>query len=1666
MPNLNSLSETEIVNLGLTPAQARRIISRRSNEGFITSIEDPFLETLSLSARTRLSDLITDSDLEIFIPNTEVDDETDWERLLIEIIPQPKVLNPEPYSLEIKRRLDSDRRSVETYSRPIVFNQDTIHYLHDVSPDHQISVYIKNAEDKVIFERTFGPASEGFFGMGSRPDEYFDYETDIRARFTLNILDLLDGSSSTNLANPRLERDGHFIVLTKPDQRFDHYRLTIAPITSTLSSVTASLLEQSENLQTGGMLLDQSNAKLATLLSAFPLTSSSFDFDGSFSINLPLDSKQTSYLGWVWLLTGPKLFFGFQQDQELFLPKRDVTIILPAFGLEEKAQGIPYDVSEQALLNRPDLFADDPGTTCKPFNNPGRVLGERRFHTILRVTQPEVEGTENKATIFIDEASRPIHFPRENIDKSNQVKWEDENRTKYQAKSISIGHILEFAVRWRSNGYSLGNIAYSLTLAPRQTRRIVKVDFSRRERAVRSEDTLLDDSVRQDTLRERDYSDAVSSGLDEWSQGSSFSKTTGVAGGAGFALGGFVIGGGASHGRSFSEASQQGGRRIAASERQQLTDAIRQHGQSLRSLESTVVTEAEQEERVEGVSEVVRNINYCHSLSVIYYEILRHLRVDTEVAGVRECVFVPLEIKNFDDKRIRNHQEVLRRYARGYEQRMVYDYLDYLPAPAQETADAANLRWEGSDIPAGSRFKQQLTSLRGSIYIQMGITRPQEGEIAEDIDKAAQREFTETKRYKELLKKYSVYAFYMNRSPSEVVLELYATPESNRDRIFQQKVAPFIARNYLDELILKVGDNAVESEADFTLATSYRYASTMRVDFTLEVKGITREQVEKIVVHAPGGEKKSLPANSFVNVTGGYIEFSTDHYQRRITANGGTRDLIKNVPNPSKDGPETQPDGDGAELLFNLSGYERKDLRKDLEETYDKLLTHLNENLYRYHKAIWWSMDRDELYTLLDGFSFKEAKGRSLASLIERRPIGILGNCLIFRTTSEKPLDEMFQSFERLSASYQEGLPKSDPIRVSLPTNGLYARAHMDDCNACEEHAGSRDWVLNQEDPALADLPASLFGSRRSEPQGLTPTPLPSTIINLQNAPEAPAPSGLKGSLDAVTKGDSFRDLAGLAGTQQAAVAAMQTAAQLADSFGDKGLAARLAENAKDAAAAKNIKAMTDAVDQAQKKGLITKENAQKILNNFADKQASKDGSNAAEKVVNQAKELAQTLKPGASATIAHASGKEGSSITLTQHREQGVHPWEDDPQQWVADQIEAARQKSENMQQRIRSWRQAIPALARREFDFWELDDGTRRRERAARQAAPNQLVRPTVEQANQYFNRLVEYRRATGESNEIAFNKVWDEIDGSEDEAWSASFNSYIMQQAGVRRVANRTRYPDGFRFNASHSRYIAEALINRLNRDYSRPFWLYRLDEVAVEVGDIICKSSGNPPADERIIFDDLLGIERVSRDQYVSFLQFRNRMWSWNGDWLNSHSDIIMEVGDVTVGSTTLRCATTVGGNTTHTVQSPVREDTVAQKRYRLTQDNQVAHEVDRDLTDLDSSSPYAVIKMIDHEWTNWQSLEEEVAFGRMRSRLNTFEEVFPGYMDRIRNIAGRLPNHVTSERIIESLFPDSNNDEASDIDKSIIYKPVFVPELSADESLDLRRRLGLGAGLLI
>ncbi|WP_460070494.1 hypothetical protein [Streptomyces sp. YKOK-I1] len=1022
--------------------------------------------------------------------------------------------------------------------------------------------------------------------------------------------------------------------------------------------------------------------------------------DGTVTAAMP----QRPAIGWLWWLTGPHQVAGFMVDDLDCPTAAPVLLSLPALagttGSGDPTGGpdqgappgsgqpagekcgcgsgdrlVPANINERELADNPDVFAEDPGSFCTPFSNPERVVSEKSFSVVARVTQPDIGpvGTSKLRSLGVLNLDAPItprpvgqpgqpgtgvlsrlrsrilglrtaapggatttgevaallgdRLPvrnplldryadlirllpggRTSMNASHPLQWEDD-MAQYQASTVCLGHILEFRVRWRSNGYSLGTVAKTLTLAPRQTKRIQKIEWQRTERSSRAERTQLTDQENDSVTRERDYDDRVAAHLDEWSSGGSTSSSKAVAGGIGFAVPGLIGGIGGGAGSASSTSHQEGGRDTSASELQRLRDSIRRHGDALRRFESTVVNEVTEVETVTGTTEIIRNPNYGHALTVIYYQILRHLKITTELAGVRECLFVPFAIRPFDVQRAYRWRESIQKNIRAPRYARALRYLK----------DVAT-GFSTSSIAPGPRAGQQLTFVRGSIYVKLAVERPRDGADGA-FDSAA----------------WQVAQPLLDAASLGVFSLLAALDAKSRDAHFQAEHAPGMAARWSDRIDIQTGGGRTLS-ADCTLASRYGFNQTVRIDFSVsasELAGLSRQDLTQLRVLP----QLPLPPGSVANLTRVSLTYNTDRFEHSAEGRTGTNDLIKPISGLA----------DPATVTLPLDGWERVDERLELIRAVDELVEHLNEHVEYYQKAVLWEMDRDRLLMMLDGFYVPNSNNVSLATVVDREPIAIIGNCLVYRVGAASFLGfGKITTPEQLRNLYADRQPASDPLLLSLPTDGLYAQTIMDECEALEQHFGNTDWALNDPDPDLSTLDPVLLASRRTDTTpATTPTPFPGTIINLQNAPDAPAPQGLAGIIGAVTDANAFRDMAGLAGTQANARAALETAAGLASTFGNQAAALELAKMAKAEQGTRTADQKLASIQKAKDAGLTSPEQANQQATSVL--QAMNPGGAAAEAPhANPAINAAITAAKDMPGSMIEASTEEGSTkVTL-----------------------------------------------------------------------------------------------------------------------------------------------------------------------------------------------------------------------------------------------------------------------------------------------------------------------------------------------------------------------------------------------------------------------------------
>ena len=742
---------------------------------------------------------------------------------------------------------------------------------------------------------------------------------------------------------------------------------------------------------------------------------------------------------------------------------------------------------------------------------------------------------------------------RTEVDDTHPIHWDYNEAKIYQAVTIANGHILEFREVWRADGYSLGDLLSSLPLAPGQRRQVAVVDWDRRSQATREESLEFEEELQSSLSRDRDIREIVGSRLNEEMEAGSRNTTWGASAGfgAGLITGTFGIFGGVAGGASGSNSTawQDASRRFSGETQQLLRDRVTQRASSLRDQRSTVVQTVAQGETWRAETEVVANYNRCHTVTVEYFEVLRHFVVTHELAGVRECLFVPFAMRSFDSAKALRWRETLERFLRDTSLRPGF-------AAMQRVAD----QWEGWDYPVSRYSEEAPIALEGEMRISFVLPRPRD-------DQDGKFQLDQWRRY----------APFIARDTYELwIANLNGKAARERDLYFRTNVAPEIAANLIAQLefayITNTG-NVIDLTLDGTLVS--RYAEGTPLYATLRPSGglppIPREQISAFQIRYEGTD---LPDDARVIVHSGKVRYQTPN----LIA------LLFNEPRILND---LRP-GDPVTVSTPLTKAEARNPRQEDRDLADRLVRHLNDNLEYYHQAIWAGLDTERRFILLDGMLIPGTSGLSVASVVENRLIGIAGNSMIFPLAPGIHLDpRITDSSTPLKDLYQA--PPAPPLNVSVPTRGVYAEAVLGNCSGCEKIDDTRYWRWTTEG-MLAPPPIAEVTTQR--PTGtdtnLTPTPLPSPLVSIQAAPQLPDPTSLASVFGLLAKPDLFRDITGLAGTQANAQKAFNSAMTNMTAIGNEA-----AVLAKQQLAMPNTQRTLDRLQGAVRDGLLSPEDAQ-----------------------------------------------------------------------------------------------------------------------------------------------------------------------------------------------------------------------------------------------------------------------------------------------------------------------------------------------------------------------------------------------------------------------------------------------------------------------------------------
>ncbi|MEM7338750.1 MAG: papain-like cysteine protease family protein [Actinomycetota bacterium] len=495
----------------------------------------------------------------------------------------------------------------------------------------------------------------------------------------------------------------------------------------------------------------------------------------------------------------------------------------------------------------------------------------------------------------------------------------------------------------------------------------------------------------------------------------------------------------------------------------------------------------------------------------------------------------------------------------------------------------------------------------------------------------------------------STWDFWTNlfgRSSAEKAYDATIVDRNLADQIFADQYAPRVARAFCDSLsvTLVVEDpNAADGvrdqpiECDMTMVSPYRPGALHLVSFraTSVPAGITRSMIRAVRVES---NLDGLSPNSTTVLRMANVAYSNEYRRHRLVPNKWMRNDVF--------------EGDGALVSTRtLTRSEERNPREEDRELYVGLIKHLNEFVEHYHQVIWWRMDPNRRFMLLDGFVAPRSNGRSLASVVENRLLSIVGNCLVMPVAPGCQLDPLVTGPDGepvdLLEAYRPPLPFA-PKRISLPTRGVHAEAILGECNSCEVRDDTRFWdwaseeIPNNDPTEISQISTS---SRRQDAADVTPTDFPAPVVAIQNAPAAPDPTSIAALANLLGQENLFKDVTGLEQNQLNAQAAFEQALKTSNAFGKMA-----ASGAKASFANRNSDRVMRKVAEAEESGLLSSDDAgdvvSKLMGVMSGDTTDSDTPLAQEPVVKKALAAVNAAPGDKSVTVTSSSGSTDQSVS------------------------------------------------------------------------------------------------------------------------------------------------------------------------------------------------------------------------------------------------------------------------------------------------------------------------------------------------------------------------------------------------------------------------------------
>ncbi|MFK8016379.1 MAG: hypothetical protein AB8G17_13185 [Gammaproteobacteria bacterium] len=642
-----------------------------------------------------------------------------------------------------------------------------------------------------------------------------------------------------------------------------------------------------------------------------------------------------------------------------------------------------------------------------------------------------------------------------------QVSRSTPRRPSKEVAAVRFGYVMDYRTQWFPVGHSLGRILYSLPLAPGEKVKLAIIDYKRSDGASRSESTQARDELVNEQGRDRVVGEVIRASIREKQSGDSMMG--GIAASVAAPIGAGVVG--SSLGFGGAKKSSKGFRRIAAETTQDLSDGFHQASTAVRELNSTVVTQITQSEDGRYETRSVANHNHCHTLTILYYEVLRHYRTLTSFVGRRPALFVEFEPQDMPDF---SNPDALARETAVLAHRAAVEFAlrdsRYLAGfEALNRVAAARLRLKEEqdrfDTSAAQPGEAGLSFEQLTVLFHTGNDSHARGVNFTIVKKDGQTIVCRQ--------------IHPDAGGDTSVLDTPSHDNWRKHSIDAFVVVPESAVKWQDIAMVRVGFRVRPSPLD---DAGEWLLERLQVTATTPT-GSTATLVDKLVNHKFSGRSSlNVPVNPPDSLPQDIRPILTDFVS----------------------------EGDVAAR--------------------DRLMQHIAAFSQYYQAAAYAGADPLQRSELLKA---ARLDGRPLTDLIENRILLRDGMTFAFPLVNERHAREALDvadDDERLEAS---GISVEDLITV--PTKGVFADGKLGHCSSCEKIDDTRFWDFQKSPiPGDApDIAPVSTNSRFQAAQGLTPTALPNSIISMAAPPAAPDPIAMASALKVLGTSDVFRDMSG-----------------------------------------------------------------------------------------------------------------------------------------------------------------------------------------------------------------------------------------------------------------------------------------------------------------------------------------------------------------------------------------------------------------------------------------------------------------------------------------------------------------------------------------------------------